>query len=140
MAAPALGMVAVLVACSGSLHLPERSVFSPELRMWHTDTPWYIVALIMTIFAVGGVLFGRFEQHRPRWRRVLKQVVVLAVFVWLDRYAGRSWVYGLLALASVGALYIHGWWLPRHGINGWTAEPYEQYLALVSPKRRAPAP
>jgi len=22
---------------------------------------------------------------------------------------------------------VHGWWLPRQGINGWTAEPKERY-------------
>jgi O-antigen/teichoic acid export membrane protein len=100
--------------------------------MWHTDTPWFMVALIMAIFAVGGVLFGRFEQHKPRERRVLKQVLVLAVFMLLDAYAGRAWAYGLLALTGVGVLYIHGWWLPQRGINGWTAEPYDQYLALIT--------
>jgi hypothetical protein len=30
---------------------------------------------------------------------------------------------------------IHAWWLPRHGIDGLTAEPYDKYLALVT---RAP--
>ena len=28
------------------------------------------------------------------------------------------------------ALTVHAWWLPRHGINGWTAEPKEKYYAL----------
>ena len=100
--------------------------------MWRTDTPWFIVALIMAIFAVGGVLFGRFEQHKPRWRRVLKQGLVLAVFVVLETGAGRPWAFGLLALAALGAVYVHAWWLPKRGINGWTAEPYDRYLALIA--------
>ncbi len=104
--------------------------------MWHTETPWFTVALISAIFAVGGVVFGRFEQHKPWWRRVLKQLLVVGVFVLLDRFAGRSWMYGLLSLMGVGVLYIHGWWLPHHGINGWTAEPYDQYLALITRKKR----
>lgn len=105
--------------------------------MWRTDTPWFVVALIMSIFAVGGVCFGRFEQHKPRWRRVLKQVLVLAVFVTLERLAGRVGVYALLGLAGVAFAYVHGWWLPRRGINGWTAEPYDRYLALVTRDGRA---
>jgi O-antigen/teichoic acid export membrane protein len=110
-----------------------------EPTMWRTDTPWFMVALIMTIFAVGGVVFGRFEQHKPRSRRVLKQVLVLAVFMLLDTFAGRAWAYGLLALAGAGVLSVHGWWLPKHGINGWTAEPYEEYLALITrtPRRES---
>lgn len=99
--------------------------------MWRLDTPWFIVALVMTIFAIGGVIFGRFEQHKPRWRRVLKQPLVLAVFLLVDRFAGRPWAFGLLGAFAVAALVIHGWWLPRNGINGWTAEPYDRYLALV---------
>jgi hypothetical protein len=25
---------------------------------------------------------------------------------------------------------VHAWWLPRHGVNGWTGEPKERYYAL----------
>jgi hypothetical protein len=25
---------------------------------------------------------------------------------------------------------IHMWWLPKHGINGWTGEPKEKYHEL----------
>ncbi|WP_310570993.1 hypothetical protein [Gemmatimonas sp.] len=74
--------------------------------MWRTDTPWFMVALIMAIFAIGGVLFGKFEQHRPRGRRAVKQVLLLAVFVLLEVYEGRSWAYGVLALLGVGVVYV----------------------------------
>lgn len=104
--------------------------------MWRLDTPWFMVALVMTSFAVGGVIFGRFEQHKPRWRRVLKQPLVLAAFVLVDRFGGRPWAYGLLGLFAATAVVVHAWWLPKHGINGWTAEPYDQYLALVNGKQR----
>ena len=26
---------------------------------------------------------------------------------------------------------VHGWWLPSHGVSGWTAEPRERYYALL---------
>lgn len=105
--------------------------------MWRTDTPWFMVAVIMAIFAVGGVLFGRFEQHKPRGLRVVKKLVVLTIFVLLDVYGGRSWAFGLLVLAGVSVVYVHAWWLPKYGINGWTAEPYDQYLALITRKARS---
>jgi len=27
-------------------------------------------------------------------------------------------------------LIVHGWWLPRNGINGWTGEPKARYYEL----------
>ena len=44
--------------------------------MWHTGTYWFDVAVITTIFAVGNILMGHFEAHRPKWRRVLKFFVM----------------------------------------------------------------
>jgi hypothetical protein len=103
--------------------------------MWNRDTVWFDVALILGIFAFGSVFFGRFEQHKPRWRRALKVAVMSAFFVVLAQTLGRAWSTGFLGLAATGAAVIHLWWLPKHGINGWTAEPYDEYLKLVT--RRA---
>ena len=99
--------------------------------MWSTDTYWFDVALIMSIFAFGNMAFGRFEEHRPRWRRALKIVICLALFVGLSAAVGRAWMYGLLGVALVGVIVVHGWWLPKHGVSGWTAEPRERYYALL---------
>jgi hypothetical protein len=100
--------------------------------MWQTNSLWFDVAIVMSIFAVGTVLFGRFEQHKPRGRRVLKQVIVVGVVLLLDVTVGRAWAFGVLAVPLVLAAYVHLRWLPKHGINGWTAEPYDQYLALIT--------
>lgn len=102
--------------------------------MWSTDTLWFDVAVVMTIFAIGSVLFGRFEDHKSRARRVLKVVIVTAVTVTIAQSAGRAWAYGLLMLPLAAAAWIHLVWLPRHGINGWTAEPRDKYLELVRRK------
>jgi hypothetical protein len=32
----------------------------------------------------------------------------------------------LLGIVAV----IHGWWLPKHGVNGFTGEPRDKYYAL----------
>jgi hypothetical protein len=37
----------------------------------------------------------------------------------------------LLVAIVVGVLVVHGWWLPRKGVNGWTAEPRDRYFALM---------
>lgn len=109
--------------------------------MWRTDSLWFDVAIVMTIFAVGSILFGRFEEHKPRWRRLLKVVVVLAAILALSATLGRIWAYAVLLLPLLGAGWVHLYWLPKHGINGWTAEPRDRYLELVggsnAAKRRA---
>jgi hypothetical protein len=40
---------------------------------------------------------------------------------------GRPWSYLVIAIPLALVLVIHGWWLPRQGINGWTGEPKERY-------------
>ena len=104
--------------------------------MWSIDTRWFDVAVVMSIFAVGSVLFGHFEQHKPRARRVLKVVIVLGVTLLVAETMGRAAAYGLLAIPLAGAAYVHLVWLPKHGINGWTGEPRDKYLALVTKNSR----
>ena len=99
--------------------------------MWSIETRWFDVAVVMSIFAIGNVLFGRFEEHKPRVRRVLKVVLVTAIAVGIAQIAGRTWAYGLLLIPLAVAAWVHLVWLPRHGINGWTAEPRDKYLELV---------
>lgn len=109
--------------------------------MWSTDNAWFDVAVVMSIFAVGNILFGHFEEHKPKLRRLLKVVLVLAITLVLSS-VGLRWVaYGLLGLLGVAAAYVHLWWLPNHGINGWTGEPKEKYYELlgVSPRDQAKA-
>jgi hypothetical protein len=105
--------------------------------MWDLETRWFDVAVVMTIFAFGSILFGRFEEHKPRGRRVLKVAIVLGVTVTLAATVGRWWAYGLLAVPLVGAAYAHLVWLPKHGINGWTGEPRARYLELMEQRRAA---
>lgn len=99
--------------------------------MWSIDTPWFDVAVVMSIFAFGNVLFGRFEEHKHRGRRVLKVALVTAIAVGIATTAGRVWAYALLSVPLCIAAWVHFWWLPKHGINGWTAEPRDKYLQLV---------
>lgn len=103
--------------------------------MWQTDTAWFDVAIVMSIFAIGNILFGHFEEHKPKLRRVLKVALVLAVTVMLAQTAGRFWAYLVLSVPLLGAAYVHLRWLPRKGINGWTGEPKDKYYALVKAKK-----
>jgi hypothetical protein len=107
--------------------------------MWRTDTLWFDAAVVLAIFAFGNILFGHFEQHNPPARRVAKVLVALAVTLALSATVGRLWGLGWLLLPLGAAAYVHLHWLPSHGVNGWTGEPRDRYLALVT-KRRGSSP
>jgi hypothetical protein len=101
------------------------------VTMWSTDTPWFDVALVGVLLAVGNALLGRFSEYQPRWQRLLKIALGVLLFVGVSVAAGRAWMYAAIG-ATLGAVaVIHGWWLPRRGVNGWTAEPRERYYALL---------
>ena len=91
---------------------------------------WFEIAIISTIFAVGNILFGHFEEVTPKWRRISKFLIFVAITILITATIGRLWFYVMLGCSAVAVLVIHGWWLPKHGINGWTGEPKEKYYEL----------
>lgn len=103
--------------------------------MWRTNSFWFEIAILMSIFALGNILFGHFEEHKPKWKRVLKVILATAVFVSLSAALGRAWAFGLLVLMLLGAAIIHLWWLPKNGVNGWTAEPRNRYYELIKVRK-----
>ncbi len=103
--------------------------------MWRTDTLWFDIAVVMTMIAVGSILFGHFEEHKPKWRRLLKVLIVLGVVLTLSSTVGRVWGFGVLAVPLLGAAYVHLRWLPKRGINGWTGEPKTKYYELIGRKK-----
>ena len=130
----------VLRAGPAPLTLCQALIVFLEALIWSTDTLWFDAAVVLGIFAVGNILFGHFEAHRAKWRRVLKIPVFLAI-ARIVAGVGRIWAYAFLGAMFVAAAYVHGIWLPRHGINGWTGEPRDRYLALVTkPRRSTPRP
>ena len=106
--------------------------------MWTIDTVWFDVAVVMSIFAIGNICFGHFEEHRPKWRRLLKVVLVLAIVIGVSSAWGRQWAYGLLAIPMFAAVLIHAWWLPKNGVNGWTGEPKQTYYELIGHEPKQP--
>ncbi len=102
--------------------------------MWDTSTYWFDISIVFAVFAIGNILLGHFEEHRPKWKRLLKVAIILGLAVLLS-YLGYRWVFYMILLGfGLGASYIHLVWLPRHGINGWTGEPKDKYLELVKRK------
>ena len=91
---------------------------------------WIDVAVMAGVFAVGNILFGHFEEHTPKWRRVLKLFIVTGLVALISSTAGRVWSAALVAAMISAAMVIHLWWLPKHGIHPFTGEPKEKYYAL----------
>lgn len=105
--------------------------------MWDTNTHWFDVAVVTSVFAFGSILFGHFEEHKTKSRRVLKLLMVSGLFVTVSATGGRQWAFALLAVPLAAALGIHLWWLPKHGINGWTGEPKKKYYELIGFKNKS---
>ena len=105
--------------------------------MWTLETRWFDVAVFMSLFTVGSILFGHFEQYKPAWRRLLKPAIFLSLLLVLTQTAGRAWAYGVMSIPLLGALWVHAYWLPKHGISGWTAEPRDKYIELMRSRSRS---
>ena len=99
--------------------------------MWRTDTYWFDVSVAATLLMLGQLYFGRSSEHRPRWRRSINSLVGLALIVATSALFGRGWSWALIGAIIVGIVVVQGWWLPRHGVNGWTAEPRTRYYELL---------
>src|SRR5206468_8650071 len=100
---------------------------STRLTMWRTDTYWFDVTVVMTFLMLGQLFLGRFSEYQPRSRRLLKSTVGTALLVGVAVWAGRGWMWALLGVTLGGIVVVHGWVLPRKGVNGWTMEPRERY-------------
>jgi hypothetical protein len=98
---------------------------------------WPDMAVFLFLLLVGHILLGHFEDYKPKWRRVLKVVISLALFAAAQAALGRFWGWMIFVVPVViGIPVVHGWWLPKHGINGWTGEPRDKYLELVRSRKR----
>jgi len=107
--------------------------------MWSTETIWFDLAVVFGIFAFGNILFGHFEEHKPKMRRVAKLLLVSIAVAVLSMYGLRWVAFAALGVLALAALYVHGVWLPKHGINGWTGEPRGKYYDLLKvPEDRRP--
>ncbi len=88
------------------------------------------LAVVAAFLVFGNLAFGHFEPKAPWWRRVLKGVVVFGSMAAISHFFGRRGVVIAFVIALLPVIYVHGIWLPRHGVNGWTGEPREKYHAL----------
>jgi hypothetical protein len=99
--------------------------------VWGTDTYWFDVSVAALGLLLGHMLFGHFEAHKPLWRRLLKAAVGVILITGTTVFFGRTAMWILLGFIVATVAVIHGWWLPRNGVNGWTGEPRARYYELI---------
>ena len=91
---------------------------------------WFELAVAFGLTGIGGIVLQPFAEGVPKWRRVAKMLLGGGISVLVSATAGREWFFVMVGLVAAGVLVVHCWWLPKQGINGWTAEPREKYYAL----------
>jgi len=95
--------------------------------MWNTDTLWFEIAIVSIIILLGHIFLGHFEERSPKWRKLLKYLVTVAIIISISVFFGRTVALILLGLSLIPVFYIHMVLLPKKGINGWTGEPKSKY-------------
>jgi len=88
------------------------------------------VAGMAVLLAIGNVVFRHFDPWMTWWQRLLKATLILVITGIISHYFGRKGVVITFSLFVIPLVYVHAIWLPRHGVNGWTAEPREKYYKL----------
>ena len=96
------------------------------------DSRWFDAAAFTTLCVVLTVVFGRFERHKPMWRRVGKIVVLVAMALILVAALGRTWAYAIFGLLLLAGTGLHFVVLSKLGINGFTGEPRDKFEALLA--------
>ena len=95
--------------------------------MWNTNTLWVEVAIVTFFFLLGHIFLGHFEERSPKWRKLVKYFVTLAILIVISIFFGRTITFIILGLTLIPVIYVHGVLLPKKGINGWTGEPKSKY-------------
>ncbi|MCC5929282.1 MAG: hypothetical protein JJU28_08565 [Cyclobacteriaceae bacterium] len=85
------------------------------------------IAMVSFVFALGNILLGHFEEKTPKWNRAGKFLATLVIVCLISVFFGRMAAMILLAISLIPVAVLHLWWLPKNGINGWTAEPRDRY-------------
>lgn len=91
---------------------------------------WFEIAITAIFLLFGHIIFGHFEEKTPLWRKLLKAAATIAVLPLISYFFGIFWFWTAFITALIPPLIIHLWWLPKHGINGWTGEPKNEYYKL----------
>jgi len=106
-----------------------------ENSFFFRSTPSVSVTEILVVFVIASIAyflaFNNFEKHMPLTKRVTKLFVVVGVLAVIGILFSRYAFWGVIILMTIGQIVLHGWYFPKQGINGLTAEPYDKYLEVI---------
>lgn len=86
--------------------------------------------LAATLYALGAMVFGPFEERTPLLKRLVKLGMYLGVTALLAATVGHPWsLLWIFGMMGVG-LTFHIWWTTSHGIAILRPEPRDKYYAL----------
>lgn len=88
------------------------------------------IAVMSTLLLFWTIVLRRFESETPRTKLLVRCVLGIGLGCLVSAYGGRNAFYGFVALIHLPFAYVHLWWLPKRGINGWTAEPWDEYRKI----------
>lgn len=111
--------------------IPEKILVLILYSAMYYPVMWFDLCILYLGWLIGNMVFYKFEMHVPIWKRLFKIVAMSSVLIFIHTHLGREWFYGVLVVMLLGIIFLHGYLLPKKGINGLTAEPYEKYLAEV---------
>lgn len=90
------------------------------------------IMIVLTISSLAYfVAFNNFERHLQMQKRITKLLIVTGTLAVIGILFGRFAYWGIITLMTLGQIYLHGWYFPRQGINGLTAEPHDKYLEVI---------
>ncbi len=98
--------------------------------MWNTDSLWLEISIVSFFLLMGHIFMGHFEERTPKLRKFGKAVATLVLVILLSSLFGRTVAFTVFGFFLIPVVYIHGIWLPKRGINGWTGEPKSKYYDL----------
>ena len=90
-----------------------------------------ILIVLITASIAYFLVFNNFEKHVPFKKRITKLFVVVGVLAVIGILFGSMIFWGVIFLMTIGQFILHGWYFPKQGINGLTAEPYDKYLETI---------
>ncbi len=97
------------------------------ILIWEKHNLWIEFALVSFFFLVGNIYLGHFEERLPKWRKLVKFFLTLIIIIFLSLFFSRTIAFVALGLTLVPIIYVHGFVLPKKGINGLTGEPKSKY-------------
>ena len=87
------------------------------------------LSVLLVMVVLGTSIFAVFEVESPRWRKVLKWLIVCGGTVGLYCRLGHAALVFPVALGAAAITY-HLWWCRQHGIDPVHATPRRRFYEL----------